>query len=64
VELTGATVTVLAVDGLVPTSLDATVNVPLDNPTLALLTWRDGRRVRFVLPPEGASVDLPRSHGR
>jgi hypothetical protein len=62
VELTGATVTVRAVDGLVPTSLDVMVDVPLDSPTLALLTWRDGRLVRFVPPPVGASVDLRRSH--
>ena len=62
VKLTGATVTVLAVDGLEPTSLDVTVDVPLDNSTLALLMWRNGRLVRLVPPPVGASVEIPWSH--
>lgn len=62
VKLTGATVTVLKVDGLEPTSLDVTVDVPLDNSTLALLMWRNGRLVRLLPPPVGASVQIPWSH--
>ncbi len=58
VDLTGAKVTVAAVNGVVPTSLDVTVDVPLDDPALALLIWRDGRYVRFVPPPVGATVQL------
>lgn len=63
VELTGAAVTVLSVNGVVPTSIDVKVDVPLDDPTLTFLTWRDGRLVRFVPPSVGASVDMPRSDG-
>ena len=62
VKLTDATVTVLTVEGLEATSLDVTVDVPLDNPTLALLMWRNGRFVRLVPPPVGASVQIPWSH--
>lgn len=59
VKLSGATVTVLNVDGPEPTSLEVTVDVPLDNPALALLSWRDGRLVRLAPPPVGASLNLP-----
>lgn len=63
VELAGAAVTVRTVESRLPTSLDVTVDVPLDSPRLALLTWRDGRLVRFVPPPVGASVDVAGSRG-
>ncbi|WP_156763032.1 hypothetical protein [Mycobacterium sp. E787] len=59
VKLSGATVTVLAVDGPEPTSIEITVDVPLDNSALALLSWRDGRLVRLVPPPVGTSINLP-----
>lgn len=63
VDLTGATVTVCAVWGAIPTSLDVTTDVPLDSPSLALLTWRDGRFVRFAPPLDRASVEVSSTHG-
>lgn len=63
VDLTGATVIVRAVSGAVPTSLDVTTDVPLDSPSLALLTWRDGSFVRIKPPLDGASVEVSSTHG-
>ncbi|MFY2861880.1 hypothetical protein ACOJVU_19635, partial [Mycobacterium sp. THU-M104] len=55
VELTGATVTVRAVEGRLPTSLDVTVDVPLDSPGLAFVIWR-WRPPRPVRPASGRAV--------
>lgn len=63
VELSGASVTVRAVEGGLPTSLDVTVDVPLDSPGLTLMTWHDGRLIPFIPPPVGASVEVPGSPG-
>ncbi|MEY8016706.1 hypothetical protein [Mycobacterium servetii] len=63
VELTGAALTVRTVEGRLPTSLDVTVDVPLDSPSLAFVIWRNGRLVRFVPPPVGVSVEVPGGHG-
>lgn len=63
VELTGAAVTVRTVEGRLPASLDVTVDVPLDSPGLAFVTWHGGRLVRFVPPPVGVSVEVPGSQG-
>jgi len=44
-------VTIVTVRGAAPTSFDVTVDVPLEDPTLALLTWRDGHLVPLAPPP-------------
>ena len=59
VDLGGATVTVAAVDRGAPTAIDVHFDVPLDDPTLYLMEWRDGRLARLSPPEVGASVDLP-----
>lgn len=64
IELSGATVTVVSVDGSVPRSLDVRVAVPLDDPGLALLVSRNNRLVRLAPPPIGSSVEFPSSGGR
>ena len=63
VEISGATVTVIAVDRGAPTAVEASFDVALDDPALYLLTWRDGRLARFSPPPVGGSADLRWSPG-
>lgn len=64
VKLSDATVTVVSVDGSVPRSLDVRVEIPLDDPGLALLVSRNNRLIRLAPPPIGSSVEFPSSGGR
>jgi hypothetical protein len=57
--LGGVTVTVVAAEGGFPTAIEAAFDVPADDPSLILLTWREGRLRRFSPPPVGSSVVLP-----
>jgi hypothetical protein len=61
VELEGATVRVVADDGTAPTAIEVTLDVPLDDPSVAVLTWKDGM-LRPVTLSE-APVTLPWSPG-
>ncbi|APR75384.1 Hypothetical protein A7982_00730 [Minicystis rosea] len=63
VEISGATVTVMAVDRGAPTSIEATFDVDLEDPALYLIAWRDGRLARFSPPPVGGVADLRWSPG-
>jgi len=58
VELPGLTARVLEADTQGPTRLGFTFDVPLEDPSLVLLHWRDGGPRRFTPPPEGQSVSL------
>ncbi|WP_234023968.1 hypothetical protein [Sorangium cellulosum] len=55
----GATIRVATVEGGRPTRIEVDLGVPLEDPGLALLTWRDGRLRRFELPQIGETVELP-----
>ena len=54
---------IATVDRGAPTAIDVVFDVPLEDPALHLMTWRDGRLARLSPPPVGASVDLPWSPG-
>jgi hypothetical protein len=58
VKLEGMRVTVLAADAQGPTRLGFEFDVPLEDPSLVFLHWREGGLRRLMPPPEGARVDL------
>jgi hypothetical protein len=58
VTLEGMTVTVLAADAQGPTRLGFEFDVPLEDPSLVFLHWREKTLRRFTPPPEGTRVDL------
>jgi hypothetical protein len=62
VALAGMTVTVAALteDGR-PAEADFTFDVPLEDPALIWLQWREGSFVPFQPPPVGQTVELPRA---
>jgi hypothetical protein len=51
--------TVLAVGNLGPSQVRFRFTQPLDDPSLTLLTWEDGRLRRVEPPPIGATLVLP-----
>jgi hypothetical protein len=57
VPLLGAAVTVLALDGGLPSVIEAEFDVPVDDPTLRLLVWREGRLRRVAFPAVGSTVE-------
>lgn len=61
VELTGMTATIMSLtpDGR-PGEVSFRFDVPLEDPSLRWLYWKDGDFVAFSLPEVGESVDLPR----
>jgi hypothetical protein len=61
--LDGGTVSVASVEGGMPTAIDVQVDLPLDDPTLRLLSWRDGALRRIPPLREGESVELRWSPG-
>jgi hypothetical protein len=63
VELIGAAVTVLSLADGLPSAFEVELDVPVDDPSLNLLTWQGGRLARFHPPPVGESVVLPWSPG-
>ncbi|AKJ06827.1 hypothetical protein ATI61_105206 [Archangium gephyra] len=58
VKLEGMQVTVLAADAQGPTRLGFEFDVPLEDPSLVFLHWREGTLRRLTPPPEGTRVDL------
>ncbi|OJT27504.1 hypothetical protein BO221_05925 [Archangium sp. Cb G35] len=58
VKLEGMRVTVLASDAQGPTRLGFEFDVPLEDPSLVFLHWREGTLRRFTPPSEGTRVDL------
>lgn len=58
VKLEGMQVTVLAADAQGPTRLGFEFDVPLEDPSLAFLHWREGVLCRLTPPPEGTRLDL------
>ncbi|MFY0529135.1 hypothetical protein ACN28I_40220 [Archangium gephyra] len=58
VKLEGMQVTVLAADAQGPTRLGFEFDVPLEDPSLVFLHWREGALRRLMPPPEGARLDL------
>ena len=63
VALEGATVTVLEADAVGPRRVAFHFTVPLEDPSLLILEWRDGRLLPMPLPAIGASRELPRTPG-
>jgi hypothetical protein len=63
IALDGARVTVLALDGALPTRIRLELDEPLDAPDVRLIAWRDGALRRLELPPVGASLELPKTPG-
>lgn len=57
VPLLDAAVTVKALDAGLPSVLEAEFAVPVDDPTLRLLVWRDGRLRRVTFPAMGSVVE-------
>jgi hypothetical protein len=53
----------LEVDLISPTEVAFHADRSLDDPTLRLLAWRDGRLRRLAVPPVGGRVAIPRSKG-
>ncbi|WNG17965.1 hypothetical protein [Cystobacter fuscus] len=58
VELEGMRVTVLAADAHGPTRLGFEFDVPLEDPSLVFLHWREGTLRRLTPPPEGTRLEL------
>lgn len=58
VKLEGMTVTVLAADAQGPTRLGFDFDVPLEDPSLVFLHWREGGLHRLTPPPEGTRLEL------
>jgi hypothetical protein len=58
VELEGMTVTVLEADAEGPKRLGFDFDVPLEDPSLVLLAWKDGLLRRTTPPPVGERVAL------
>jgi hypothetical protein len=58
VKLEGMRVKVLAADAQGPTRLGFEFDVPLEDPSLVFLHWREGGLRRLTPPPEGARLDL------
>jgi hypothetical protein len=63
VPLRGAEVRVLAAQDGGPTRIAVSFDLPLDDPTLWFVTWRDGALRRVSLPPPGVWLRLPRTLG-
>lgn len=63
IALDGAQVTVLAVDGALPTRIRLELDEPLDAPDVRIIAWRDGALRRVELPAVGATFDLPKTPG-
>jgi hypothetical protein len=59
----GATIRVAEVEDGKPSRLEVDLGAPLEDPGLALLSWRDGRLRRMALPAIGEAVELPWSPG-
>lgn len=58
VKLEGMRVTVLAADAQGPTRLGFEFDVPLEDPSLVFLHWRDGGLRRLTPPSEGTRLEL------
>jgi hypothetical protein len=58
VALDGMTVTVLDANGPRPTRVGFVADVPLEDPSLLFLVWKDGGLRRTPLPPVGQSLVL------
>ena len=63
VQLAGALVEVLAVDGWAPQKIRLTLDRSLEADDVRLLVWRDGALRRLTAPAIGATVELPFSEG-
>jgi hypothetical protein len=63
VALDGLEVTILAVDDGAPTAIELRFDVPLEDPRLVLVAWRDGRLRRLPALALGEAFDLPWSPG-
>jgi hypothetical protein len=63
VALRGAAVTVLAAEQGGPTSIEVRFDVPLEDPGLVLVAWRDGRLSRLPPLALGEPLDVPWSPG-
>ncbi len=61
VPLNGAEVTVLEERDGLPSKIRFEAGVPLEDPSLLLLQWKDGRFAPLVAPPVGQSLELPRA---
>jgi len=59
VHLEGLDVRVLATDDVGPTRVEFRFDRSLDDPSLHLLAWEDGRLVPVQLPSVGETMDLP-----
>ena len=60
IELAGMTVEILALaEDHRPAKASFTFDVPLDDPTLIWLQWREGGFVPFTPPPIGETIELP-----
>jgi hypothetical protein len=57
------TVTVAAARDGLPTAVEATFDVPLEDPHLCLLVWQDGRLRRLSLPNVGDGLSVEWSPG-
>jgi hypothetical protein len=62
VGLDGGSVTVLTASDGAPTAIDLVLDVPLDDPTIAILTWQDGA-LRHVNLAVGESMEVVWSPG-
>ena len=63
VPLKGGRVTVLSDDAGAPTAVELSLDVPLDDPTVAVLSWQNGALAPALPERIGASALLPWSPG-
>jgi hypothetical protein len=59
----GLSITVMATKGGAPTEIEARFDLPLDDPSLFLVAWLDGKLRRITLPREGESLHIDWSPG-
>lgn len=59
VALDGWTVEIVGVAAALPTVVRARFDVPLEDPSLRWVVWRDGGFVPFEVPPVGRTVAIP-----
>ncbi len=59
IELDGMRAEVLQMGRIGPSRVEFTFDVPLDDPSLRLVAWREGRLKAVTPPPVGESILVP-----